>query len=127
MTFKIWSPKKNLYNPGRVLDICAKNEVDPTIGLGGVRPQTHRQTHRQTENSKPEANLIPVDSRGERANMSILDKRIYEFCIHNTIVSVLARSPRLSTGIRVASGFEFSVCLFPVLCSLSVLCFHQIF
>ena len=39
--------KKNLYNPGRVLDICAKNEVDPTIGLGGVRPQTDRQTHRQ--------------------------------------------------------------------------------
>ena len=29
--------KKNLYNPGCVLDICAKNEVDPTIGLGGVR------------------------------------------------------------------------------------------
>ena len=28
--------KKNLYNPGCVLDICAKNEVDPTIGLGGV-------------------------------------------------------------------------------------------
>ena len=36
--------KKNLYNPGRVLDICAKNEGDPTIGLGGVRPQTHTQT-----------------------------------------------------------------------------------
>ena len=29
--------KKNLYNPGCVLDIRAKNEVDPTIGLGGVR------------------------------------------------------------------------------------------
>ena len=29
--------KINLYNPGYVLDICAKNEVDPTIGLGGVR------------------------------------------------------------------------------------------
>ena len=27
---------KNLYNPGCVLDICAKNEVGPTIGLGGV-------------------------------------------------------------------------------------------
>ena len=39
--------KKNLYNPGRVLDICAKNEVDPTIGLGGVRPQTDRHTHKQ--------------------------------------------------------------------------------
>ena len=39
--------KKNLYNPGRVLDICAKNGVDPTISLGGVRPQTH--THTQTE------------------------------------------------------------------------------
>ena len=32
--------KKNLYNPGCVLDICAKNEVDPTIGLGGVREHT---------------------------------------------------------------------------------------
>ena len=39
--------KKNLYNPGCVLDICAKNEVDPTIGLGGVRGHTH--TDRQTE------------------------------------------------------------------------------
>ena len=36
--------KKNLYNPRHVLDICAKNQVDPTIGLGGVRPHTHRQT-----------------------------------------------------------------------------------
>ena len=34
--------KRNLYNPGRVLDICAKNEVDPITGLGGVRPQTDR-------------------------------------------------------------------------------------
>ena len=33
--------QKNLYNPGRVFDICAKNEVNPTTGLGGVRPQTH--------------------------------------------------------------------------------------
>ena len=41
--------KKNLYNPGCVLDICAKNEVDPTIGLGGVQPQTHTQTDRQTD------------------------------------------------------------------------------
>ena len=39
--------KKNLYNPGCVLDICAKNEVDPTIGLGGVRGQTHTQTDTQ--------------------------------------------------------------------------------
>ena len=39
--------KKNLYNPGRVLDICAKNEVDPTIGLGGVRPQRDTQTDTQ--------------------------------------------------------------------------------
>ena len=39
--------KKNLYNPGCVLDICAKNGVDPTISLGGVRPQT--DTHTQTE------------------------------------------------------------------------------
>ena len=39
--------KKNLYNAGCVLGICAKNGVDPTISLGGVRPHTH--THRQTE------------------------------------------------------------------------------
>ena len=39
--------KKNLYNPGCVLDIRAKNEVDPIIGLGGVQPQTHTQTDRQ--------------------------------------------------------------------------------
>ena len=36
--------KKNLYNPGCVLDILAKNDVDPTISLGGVRPHTHTQT-----------------------------------------------------------------------------------
>ena len=36
--------KKNMYNPGCVLDICTKIEVDPTIGLGGVR-QTHTDTH----------------------------------------------------------------------------------
>ena len=36
--------KKNLYNPGRVLDINAKNEVDPIIGLGGVRPPIDRHT-----------------------------------------------------------------------------------
>ena len=41
--------KKNLYNSGCVLDICAKNEVGPTIGLGGVRPHTHTHTDRQTE------------------------------------------------------------------------------
>ena len=35
-----------MYNPGRVLDICAKNEVDPTIGLGGVRGHTDRHTKR---------------------------------------------------------------------------------
>ena len=28
--------KNNPCNPGCVLDICAKNEVDPTIGLGEV-------------------------------------------------------------------------------------------
>ena len=28
----------------------------------------NRHTDRQTENSKPEATLIPVDRRGERAN-----------------------------------------------------------
>ena len=31
-------------------------------------PRTDRQTNKQTENSKPEATLIPVDRRGERAN-----------------------------------------------------------
>ena len=33
-------------------------------------PRTDKQTHNQTENSKTEATLIPVDSRGERANNS---------------------------------------------------------
>ena len=31
--------KKNLYNPGCVLDICAKYDVDLIISLGGVRPK----------------------------------------------------------------------------------------
>ena len=31
--------------------------------------QTHKQTNTQIENSKPEATLIPVDRRGERANI----------------------------------------------------------
>ena len=31
-------------------------------------PRTDRHTQTQTENSKPEATLIPVDRRGERAN-----------------------------------------------------------
>ena len=35
---------KNMYNPWFVLDICFKNEVDPTIGLGGVPGQTDTQT-----------------------------------------------------------------------------------
>ena len=34
-----------------------------------VRTENRQRTHReQTENSKPEATLILVDSRGERAN-----------------------------------------------------------
>ena len=37
---------KNMYDSESVLDICAKNEVDPTIGLGGVREYTHRDTQR---------------------------------------------------------------------------------
>ena len=44
LTFDLRPQKKNLYNPWYVLDICAKNEGDPTIGLGGVRAQTDRQT-----------------------------------------------------------------------------------
>ena len=36
--------KKNLYNPGCVLDIHAKNKADPTSGLGGVCGTSHRQT-----------------------------------------------------------------------------------
>ena len=31
-------------------------------------PRTNTHTDRQTENSKPEATLIPVDRRGEWAN-----------------------------------------------------------
>ena len=38
--------QKNLYNPGCALDICAKNEVDPTIDLGEVWHQTDTQTNR---------------------------------------------------------------------------------
>ena len=38
--------KNNLYNSGYVLDICTKNEVDPNIGLGGVRGQTYTHTNR---------------------------------------------------------------------------------
>ena len=47
--------------------------------------KTDKQTHRQTENSKPEATLIPVDRRGERANYRanrsglILQKKITKF------------------------------------------------
>ena len=36
-----------MYNPGRVLEIYVKSEVDPIIRLGGVRLQTDRHTHRQ--------------------------------------------------------------------------------
>ena len=35
---------KKLYNPGYVLDICAKNQVDPSCGLGGVCETSDRQT-----------------------------------------------------------------------------------
>ena len=33
-----------------------------------VRTDNKQRTNRKTENSKPEATLIPVDRRGERAN-----------------------------------------------------------
>ena len=36
--------KKNLYNPGCVLGNLAKNDADPTSGLGGVCGTSHRQT-----------------------------------------------------------------------------------
>ena len=35
---------KNLYNPGCVLDIYAKYDVDLTISLGGVRPTKKEKT-----------------------------------------------------------------------------------
>ena len=41
-----------------MLDICAKNEVDPTIGLGEVQPQTHRQTDRHTDRRPTAINSI---------------------------------------------------------------------
>ena len=51
-----------------------------------IRRTDGEQTDReQTENSKPEATLIPVDRRGERANYSanrsglILQKKIRKF------------------------------------------------
>ena len=31
-------------------------------------PRTNKHTNKQTENSKPEATLIPMDRGGERAN-----------------------------------------------------------
>ena len=34
----------------------------------GELTENRRTTNRQTENSKPEATLIPLDRRGERAN-----------------------------------------------------------
>ena len=41
---------------------CVREELENLM-------RTDRQTDREhTENSKPEATLIPVDSRGERAN-----------------------------------------------------------
>ena len=39
-----------------------------------MRTENREQTDRQTENSKPEATLIPVDRRGERANYSSTDE-----------------------------------------------------
>ena len=36
--------RKKLYNPGYVLDICAKNEADLDSGLGGVRGTSDTQT-----------------------------------------------------------------------------------
>ena len=39
----MWSPKKPVQSGG-VLDICANNEVDPTIGLGGVCETSNTQT-----------------------------------------------------------------------------------
>ena len=39
--------KKNLYNPGYVLDICAKNEADPTVGSEAVCGMTDRRMDRR--------------------------------------------------------------------------------
>ena len=36
--------QKNLYIPGYVLDICAKNDADPDSGLGGVCETSYTQT-----------------------------------------------------------------------------------
>ena len=43
------------------------------------RHTDREQTDRQTENSKPEATLIPVDRQGERANNYILFKYLAEY------------------------------------------------
>ena len=43
-------------------------------------------------------------------DLNILQSTKYEVDKINQYQQVLARSPRQSTGIRVASGFEFSVC-----------------
>ena len=37
-------PPKKLYNPGSVLVNWAKNDADPTSGLGGVCETSHRHT-----------------------------------------------------------------------------------
>ena len=69
----------------------------------------------------------------------IFCKNRRQLCIHERISAVcfkgfahnpnleLARSPRRSTGIRVASGFEFSVCLFVCLFIYLFVCSGQIF
>ena len=46
--------------------------------------QTNRQTeNRHTENSKPEATLIPVDRRGEQANIYIYRKDNIQIGLQN--------------------------------------------
>ena len=52
--------QKYLYNQGRVLDIGAKNEVDPTNGLGGVCETSHTHTHTDRNEKCPQSNLHSI-------------------------------------------------------------------
>ena len=44
-----------------------------------MRTENKQTDREQTENSKPEATLIPVDSQGERANQKIVKVEKWDF------------------------------------------------
>ena len=91
--------KKNLYNPGRVLDINAKNEVDPIIGLGGVRPPIDRQTHTQNTYGYYSIDTLHIKFifwSGENVHILWL---LYEYFSLNTyIFSLIDKGKHYLTG-----------------------------